>query len=176
MGLTLARTLTELHGGTITVESEGRGRGSEFVVRLPIGAPIPPRDDDVRRRVGVRPRHIVLVEDDDNVRKALRRILELDGHRVEVASDGAEGVELMLATVPDVAFIDIRLPGIDGHEVARRIRATLGSRVLLVALTAQGREQDRRRARWAGFDAHLVKPVSYEDLTRVLDQAAGGDG
>jgi len=176
VGLTLARTLTELHGGTITVESEGPGRGSEFVVRLPIGAPIPPRDDDVRRRVGVRPRHIVLVEDDDNVRKALRRILELDGHRVEVASDGAEGVELMLATVPDVALIDIRLPGIDGHEVARRIRATLGSRVLLVALTAQGREQDRRRARWAGFDAHLVKPVSYEDLTRVLDQAAGGDG
>jgi len=176
VGLTLARTLTELHGGTITVESEGRGRGSEFVVRLPVGAPIPPGDDDLRRRVGVQPRHIVLVEDDDNVRKALRRILELDGHRVEVASDGAEGVELLLATVPDVAFIDIRLPGIDGHEVARRIRARLGARVLLVALTAQGREQDRRRARWAGFDAHLVKPVSYEDLTRVLDRAAGGDG
>jgi signal transduction histidine kinase/CheY-like chemotaxis protein len=174
VGLTLARTLVELHGGTITVESEGPGRGSEFVVRLPVGAPgaLPDRDD--RRRVAVQARHILLVEDDDSVRKALRRILELDGHRVEGARDGPEGVELALATAPEVAFIDIRLPGIDGHEVARRIRAALGSRVLLVALTAQ--EQDRRRSSEAGFDAHLVKPVSYEDLTRVLDQTPGGDG
>ncbi|HMH49473.1 MAG TPA: response regulator [Candidatus Acidoferrum sp.] len=118
----------------------------------------------------------MVVDDDDNVRKALRRILELDGHRVEVACDGPEGVELTLATAPEVALIDIRLPGIDGHEVARRIRAALGRRVLLVALTAHGREQDRRRSGEAGFDAHLVKPVSYEDLTRVLDRAAGGDG
>lgn len=115
----------------------------------------------------------MIVDDDDSVRKALRRILELDGHRVEVARDGPEGVQLTLATAPEVAFIDIRLPGIDGYEVARRIRAALGRRVLLVALTAHGREQDRRRSSEAGFDAHLVKPVSYEDLTRVL---AGGDG
>lgn len=93
-----------------------------------------------------------------------------------MARDGPEGVELALATAPEVAFIDIRLPGIDGHEVARRIRAALGSRVLLVALTAHGQEQDRRRSIEAGFDAHLVKPVSDEDLTRVLDRAAGGDG
>lgn len=118
-------------------------------------------------------RHILVVDDDDNVRKALRQILELDGHRVEVARDGPEGVALMLATSPEVAFIDIGLPGIDGHEVARRIRAALGRRVLLVAFTAHGREQDRRRSSEAGFDAHLVKPVSYEDLTRVL---AGVDG
>ena len=168
VGLTLARTLVELHGGTITVESEGLGRGSEFVVRLPGNAPAAPRD-----RHG---RHILLVDDDDNVRKALRRILELDGHRVEVARDGPEGVELARATAPEVAFVDIRLPGIDGHEVARRIRAALGSRVLLVALTAHGQEKDRRRSSEAGFDAHLVKPVSHDDLTRVLDRDAGGDG
>jgi CheY-like chemotaxis protein len=119
---------------------------------------------------------LLLVEDDDNVRKALRRLLELEGHRVEVACDGPEGVERALATVPEVAFIDIRLPGIDGHEVARRIRGALGRRVLLVALTAYGREQDRRRSSEAGFDAHLVKPGSYEDLARVLERAAGGDG
>jgi signal transduction histidine kinase/ActR/RegA family two-component response regulator len=176
VGLTLARTLVELHGGTITVESEGPGRGSEFVVRLPVGAPVAPRDPDDRRRVAVQARHILLVEDDDNVRKALRRILELDGYRVEVARDGPEGVELALATAPDVAVIDIRLPGIDGHEVARRIRAALGSRVLLVALTAHGQEQDRRRSSEAGFDAHLVKPVPYEDLARVLDRTAGAHG
>jgi signal transduction histidine kinase len=176
VGLTLARTLTELHEGTITVESEGQGRGSEFVVRLPVGASAATRNRDDRRCGAVPFRHILVVDDDDNVRKALRRILELDGHRVEVARDGPEGVELTLATAPEVAFIDIRLPGIDGHEVARRIRAALGRRVLLVALTAHGREQDRRRSDEAGFDAHLVKPVSYEDLTRVLDRAAGGDG
>ena len=176
VGLTLARTLTELHDGTITVESEGPGRGSEFVVRLPVGPSVATRNRDDRRRGAVQFRHILLIDDDDNVRKALRRILELDGHRVEVARDGPEGVELTLATAPEVAFIDIRLPGIDGHEVARRIRAALGRRVLLVALTAHGREQDRRRSSEAGFDAHLVKPVSYEDLTRVLDRAPGGNG
>jgi signal transduction histidine kinase len=176
VGLTLARTLTELHDGTIAVESEGPGRGSEFLVRLPVGPSAAIRNRDDRRRGAVQSRHILLVDDDDNVRKALRRILELDGHRVEVARDGPEGVELTLATAPEVAFIDIRLPGIDGHEVARRIRAALGRRVLLVALTAHGREQDRRRSDEAGFDAHLVKPVSYEDLTRVLARAAGGDG
>jgi CheY-like chemotaxis protein len=166
VGLTLARALVELHGGTITVESQGPARGSEFVVRLPVGAPDALRDRDAR--------HILLVDDDDHIRKALRRILELDGHRVETARDGPEGVELALATEPEVAFIDIRLPGIDGHEVARRIRAVLGRRVRLVALTAHGQEQDRRRSRAAGFDAHLVKPVSHEALTRILDGAGEG--
>jgi signal transduction histidine kinase len=175
VGLTLARTLTELHGGTITVESEGPGRGSQFVVRLPIGAPIALARDD-RRRPAVQVRHILLVDDDDNVRKALRRMLELDGHRVAVARDGPEGVGLALATAPEVAFIDISLPGIDGYEVARRIRAALGTRVLLVAFTAYGQERDRRRSIAAGFDAHLVKPASDEDLTRVLGRAAGGAG
>jgi signal transduction histidine kinase/CheY-like chemotaxis protein len=175
VGLALARTLTELHGGTITVESEGPGRGSQFVVRLPVGAPIA-LDHDDRRRPAVRVRRILLVDDDDNVRKALRRMLELDGHRVEVARDGPEGVGLALASAPEVAFIDISLPGIDGYEVARRIRAALGSRVLLVAFTAYGQERDRRRSIAAGFDAHLVKPASDEELTRVLGRTAGGDG
>ena len=96
----------------------------------------------------------------------------LDGHRVQVARDGPEGVELALAAAPDVAFIDIGLPRIDGYEVGRRIRAALGKRVLLVALTGYGQEQDHRRSREAGFDAHLVKPVSYDDLTRLLRPSA----
>jgi CheY-like chemotaxis protein len=176
VGLTLARTVVELHGGTIIAHSEGPGRGSEFVVRLPVGAPVGPPGPDDRRRVAIQARHILLVEDDDSVRKALRRMLELDGHRVEVAGDGPEGVELALATAPEVAFIDIGLPGIDGYEVGRRIRAVLGSRVLLVALTAHDLEQDRRRSSEAGFDAHLVKPVSYEGFARVLDRVGRGDG
>ncbi len=168
VGLTLARTLIELHGGNIIVRSEGPGRGSEFVVRLPVGVPVGPRRRDDSRRVAVQARHILLVEDDEHVRKALHRTLTLDGHRVEVARDGPEGVEIALATGPEVAFIDIGLPGIDGYEVGRRIRAALASRVLLVALTGYGQERDHRRSSEAGFDAHLVKPVTYEDLTRLL--------
>jgi len=175
VGLTLARTLIELHGGKITAHSEGPGRGSEFVVRLPVGVPVGPRGRDDSRRVALQVRHILLVEDDDNVRTALRRVLELDGHRVEVARDGLGGVELALATAPEIAFIDIGLPGIDGYEVGRRIRAALGSRVLLVAVTGYGQEQDRRRSSEAGFDAHLVKPVSYEDLTQLLGRVGGSD-
>jgi len=175
VGLTLARTVIELHGGTIIAQSEGPGRGSEFVVRLPVGAPVGPPEPDDRRRVAIEARQILLVEDDDHVRQALRRILTLDGHRVEVARDGSEGVELALATAPEVAFIDIALPGIDGYEVGRRIRAGLGSRVLLVALTAHDLEEDRRRSTEAGFDAHLVKPASYEALTRILGRRHGGD-
>jgi len=174
VGLTLARTVIELHGGTIIAQSEGPGRGSEFVVRLPVGAPVEPPGPDDRRRVAIEARQILLVEDDDNVREALRRILTLDGHRVEVARDGPEGVELALATAPEVAFIDIALPGLDGYEVGRRIRAGLGSRVLLVALTAHGLEEDRRRSTEAGFDAHLLKPASYEDLTRILGRGRRG--
>jgi CheY-like chemotaxis protein len=175
VGLTLARAVVELHGGTIIAHSEGPGRGSEFVVRLPVGTPVAPPAPDDRRRVAIQARQILLVEDDDHVREALRRILTLDGHRVEVARDGPEAVELALATAPEVAFIDIGLPGIDGYEVGRRIRAGLGSRVLLVALTAHHLEEDRRRSSEAGFDAHLVKPASYEDLTRILGRGSRGD-
>jgi len=174
VGLALARILIGLHQGTITVDSEGPGRGSEFVVRLPIGAPIEHRGRDDDRRVAGRPRHVVLIEDDHNVRKALRRILELGGHRVDVAGDGPGGVDLVLASAPEVAFIDIGLPGFDGYEVSRRIRTAVGGRVLLVAVTGHGEAEDRRRSSQAGFDAHLVKPVSREDLARLLGRVESG--
>jgi CheY-like chemotaxis protein len=178
VGLALARTLVELHGGNIAVESEGPGRGSEFVVRLPVGAPVGHRGRGDSRRAAVQPRHVLLVEDNDDIRDALRAELEFDGHRVDAVRDGPRGVELALATVPQVALIDLELPGLDGYEVGRRIRAALGRRVFLVALTDDRyrQERDRRRSSEAGFDAHLVKPVSHEDLTRVLAQAPGGDG
>jgi CheY-like chemotaxis protein len=175
VGLTLARTVIELHGGTIVAQSEGPGRGSEFIVRVPVGAPVGPASPDDRRRIAIEARQILLIEDDDNVREALRRILKLDGHRVDVARDGLEGVALALTTAPEVAFVDIRLPGMHGYEVGRRLRAALGSRVFLVALTAHGLEEDRRRSAEAGFDAHLVKPASYEELTRVIVQGRRGD-
>jgi signal transduction histidine kinase len=174
VGLTLARALVELHGGTTIVQGEGP-RGSEFVVRLPVGIPAGREGRHGNRRVAVQGRRILLVEHDDDVREALRRILVLDGHRVEVARDGSRGVELALATVPEVAFIDIGLPGVDGYEVGRRIRAALGVRVLLVAVTAYAQEQDRGRPSEAGFDAHVVRPVGYETLTRLLGRVVSSD-
>jgi len=127
------------------------------------------------RRAAAQTRHILLVENDDAVREALRRILALDGHRIEVARDGPGGVELALATVPEVAFIDLGLPGIDGYEVGRRIRAALGTRIPLVAVTAYGQELDRRRSSGVGFDAHLVRPIGYGALTRLVGRVGPGD-
>src|SRR5438445_535751 len=170
VGLALARMLVELHGGTLTAASAGVGRGSEFVVRLPIGAASTVADrtgGPARARLPAR--RIVLIEDDDDTRDVLRLTLELDGHGVATAADGASGVELALGTSPDVVLIDIGLPTLDGYTVAERIRAALGATVLLVALTGYGAAADRRRAAAAGFDAHLVKPVAYDSLIHLLD-------
>jgi len=170
VGLALARMLVELHGGTLTAASAGVGRGSEFVVRLPIGAASTVADrNGGPARARLPARRIVLIEDDDDTRDVLRLTLELDGHGVATAADGASGVELALGTSPDVVLIDIGLPTLDGYTVAERIRAALGATVLLVALTGYGAAADRRRAAAAGFDAHLVKPVAYDSLIHLLD-------
>jgi two-component system CheB/CheR fusion protein len=169
VGLTLARTLVELHGGTLTASSDGPGRGSEFVLRLP-AARGPAQGSPARDEGGrpVLPRHILVIEDNEDQREMLRTALEMDGHRVEVARDGLEGIGAALAAPPDVALVDIGLPGLDGFEVATRLRAALGRRVSLIALTGYGQAADRRRAEEAGFDAHLVKPVSHDELNRLL--------
>jgi CheY-like chemotaxis protein len=114
-------------------------------------------------------RRIVVVEDHADARAALEMVLHLEGHRVRTVADGREAVDVILAEQPDVAFVDIGLPGIDGHEVARRLRAAPGGRdLVLVALTGYSRPDDARRAREAGFDAHLVKPVDVDELGRML--------
>ena len=113
-------------------------------------------------------RLILIVEDNEDARDALRMLLELDGHVVEAAAEGTQALELARAKDPDVALVDIGLPGIDGYEVARRIRAERGHEPILVAITGYGRADDRRRALEAGFDAHLTKPVSPEHLADVL--------
>jgi CheY-like chemotaxis protein len=118
-------------------------------------------------------RHVLFIEDNADVRATLATLLTLLGHRIETAAGGAEGVERALAVRPEVALIDLGLPGVDGCEVARRLRAALGSDIRLVALTGHAQEEDRRRTQEAGFDAHLVKPVATEELTRALN---GGPG
>ncbi len=114
------------------------------------------------------PLSILLVEDHDDAREAMRALLEMDGHAVEAVADGAQGIARVKKKAPDVAVIDIGLPGVDGYEVARRIRALGARRPFLIALTGHGQPEDRQRAADAGFDAHLVKPVDPEDLARVL--------
>ena len=111
---------------------------------------------------------VLLIEDNADAREALRVLLELDGYDVEAAGDGPQGLEIARAKRPAVALIDIGLPGIDGYEVARRLRALSGPRSFLVALTGYSDPEDRHRAEEAGFDAHVVKPVDPDELTRLL--------
>jgi signal transduction histidine kinase/ActR/RegA family two-component response regulator len=166
LGLTLVRSLTELHGGTVEVKSEGSGRGSEFIVRLPAGNVNAPGATEAASMPARR--RVLVIEDNADAREMLRMALQLEGHEVETAADGVSGVESALRAPPDLVLVDIGLPGLDGYAVARRLRTALGDRVTLVALTGYGQSEDRRRTSEAGFDAHLVKPVDPDVLTRAL--------
>ena len=166
LGLSLVRSLAKLHGGTIEVTSEGPDRGSEFTIRLPAGKAEDGGGTETASTGAAR--HVLVIEDNADAREMLRMALELDGHRVETAADGVSGVDAALRTTPDLVLVDIGLPGLDGYAVARRLRAALGHRVTLVALTGYGQSEDRRRTSEAGFDAHLVKPVDPDVLSRAL--------
>ena len=171
LGLTVARSLVAMHGGTIEAFSEGIGRGSEFVVRLPtaVGSSEQPLDD--ARRLEQRSRRILVIEDGDDIRVALKAALEQMGHEVLDSADGVTGAETAIRHAPEVVLVDIGLPALDGYEVARRIRAARGGHVLLVALTGYGQPEDRRSALAAGFDVHLTKPVELETLAAVIERA-----
>jgi CheY-like chemotaxis protein len=134
--------------------------GAKFTVRLPLSDTRAPTAEGARR--------IVLVEDNDDLRDCFREVLEESGHHVREARDGIEGLAIILAERPDVAIVDINLPGIDGYEVASRVRAALGHSVLLVAMTGYGRERDRNKALSAGFNTHMTKPVDFELVERML--------
>jgi signal transduction histidine kinase/CheY-like chemotaxis protein len=169
VGLSMVRMLTEMHGGKVCAESDGPGRGSRFTVSLPAydAQPAAGGDDGASRAApSVK---VLIVEDIADSRKILRRLLALDGHDVREAADGQEGLHQLLSDPPDVALIDVGLPGIDGYEVARRARQQpLLAKVRLVALTGYGRPEDRKAVLEAGFDEHLVKPVGPAELARVL--------
>lgn len=175
IGLTLVKNLVEMHGGTVVARSRGRGTGSEFEVRLPVV--MAPRAEAAPLRGGgpARPFRVLIVEDNVDTRETLRRVLELDGHEVHEAADGPQAIEIALVNRPEVLIIDIGLPGLDGYEVARRLRTSLGETPLLIALTGYGQPEDRRLSRDAGFDAHLVKPVSPEQLTAALQSRRAGE-
>jgi signal transduction histidine kinase/CheY-like chemotaxis protein len=169
IGLTLVRRLAHLHGGTVTAESPGLGKGSTFTLRLPAIEPPAALPEAKPVVPPVVSRTVLIVEDNHDARATLRALLETAGHTVHDASDGPRGLDAALRLRPEVAFIDLGLPGLDGLELARRIRATPGGRGMrLVALTGYGSAADRARTREAGFDVHLVKPVDQDTLERVL--------
>jgi len=148
--------------------SEGPGRGSEFTVRLPAMAP--PAGPGARSRAegDGTARRILVVEDNADAREMLRIVLELAGHEVHEAVDGPSGLATAVDLRPDIALVDIGLPGFDGLEIARRVRIAVGASIYLVALTGYGQPDDRRLALEAGFDAHLVKPVDPPALLAAI--------
>jgi CheY-like chemotaxis protein len=172
IGLTLVRRLVEMHGGSVEAYSAGPGQGSEFTVRLPALA-----DAKLARSAAVsdaappaeRPRRVLIVEDNLDAAETLADLLEHLGLEVRVACDGTAAIEAAREEPPGVALVDIGLPGMDGYEVVRRLREQAGlDQALLVALTGYGQEEDRRRAREAGFHVHLTKPVDLAELQRLL--------
>jgi NO-binding membrane sensor protein with MHYT domain/CheY-like chemotaxis protein/nitrogen-specific signal transduction histidine kinase len=169
LGLTLVKRIVELHAGGVDVASEGLGRGTTFTVVLPaIAAPSTNVGREPQARA-VAKRSVLVVEDADDARQTLRSILELDGHEVHTAADGASGLAVLLELRPDIALIDIGLPALNGYELASRARAA-GVRSRLVALTGYGRPEDKAEASRAGFDLHLTKPASAERVLSLVSE------
>jgi CheY-like chemotaxis protein len=167
VGLTLVRRLVELHGGSVEARSAGPGEGAEFIVRLPCcAAPAAERSAQAPQETAPA-RRVLIVEDNDDARETLRTLLEGAGHEVCESTDGQAALEAAARFAPDAVVIDIGLPRLDGYELARRLRQR-GVATRLVALTGYGRTEDKQRAQEAGFDAHLVKPVTLDELQRAL--------
>jgi len=168
IGLTLVRRIAELHGGRAEARSEGAGKGSEFIVRLPsIAAPAEAVAPENAVRNTTR-RRIAVVEDNDDVRASLRVLLEMEGHDVVEAKDGLQGVDTILREQADVALVDIGLPSLDGYGVARAVRSRARHPVVLVAITGYGSQGDAERGAQAGFDAYMVKPVDAAILSELI--------
>jgi signal transduction histidine kinase len=190
IGLALVRKLLEMHGGTVTAFSEGNGRGSEFLITLPVisnetnaanGRAAVALDSDAGAEAVQVRRRILVADDNSDALESLATLLELGGHEVFSAANGALALESAERHLPEVALLDIGMPKLDGYEVARRIRAQpWGRRITLVALTGWGQESDRQRSGEAGFDSHLVKPLDLDKLTALLErlpvQVAQGQG
>jgi len=174
LGLTLVKRLIEMHEGSVVARSEGLGKGSEFLVRLPLRARSQQSPESKRPALGApvtarSKQRVLIVEDSDEFREILHEMLEDLGHEVFVARDGLSGVGRILELRPDLALVDLGLPGIDGYEVARRVRgAENGSEIYLVALTGYGGVKDKAEAERAGYDRHLTKPISVDELVQVV--------
>jgi CheY-like chemotaxis protein len=171
IGLTLVKSLVEMHGGTVGVASDGSGQGSEFTVRLPVltGAAAAGSTAPVVEPMPAVGRRVLIVDDSEDGAESLAMLLQFGGHQTYKAHDGVSGLEAAARLRPDAVLLDIGLPGLNGYEVCRRIRKEpWGRNLLLVALTGWGQDEDRHRSQEAGFDAHMVKPVDFDVLLKLL--------
>jgi signal transduction histidine kinase/ActR/RegA family two-component response regulator len=172
IGLALVRNLLHLHDGTISAKSDGVGHGSEFTVTFPLAtqpaAQKPVQNVARAAATDSQPRRIVIVEDNPDVRELLRLKLRRLGHAVDAVADGPEGVRTIVNNKPDLALVDIGLPGLDGYEVAMQVRQSLGDGVVLVAVSGFGQPEDKRKALDAGFNEHITKPADVSDIENLL--------
>ena len=173
IGLTLVRSLVEMHGGNVEAFSEGPGRGSEFIVRLPLAAVHVVEAPRTRSREVPAPslqaRRVMVVDDNHDAAESMGILLKLLGADVQVVYSGTEALDLIPTYQPSAVLLDIGMPGMDGHEVARRIRQLPEFRdITLIALSGWGQEEDRRRSKQAGFDYHLIKPADVNALQNLL--------
>lgn len=173
IGLTMVRNLVQLHGGTVAATSPGRGKGSLFTIALPL-IPNPAEDahqgGDPVTTSRRQQRKVVVVDDNRDAAETLADLLQIWGHEPHLAHDGEEGMALVLREQPEIAFLDIGLPGLDGYEIARRLRREPSLQgLVLVALTGYGQEEDRRKALEAGFDHHHTKPISPDLIRKLLE-------
>jgi PAS domain S-box-containing protein len=177
IGLTLVKTLVEMHGGTVEARSDGPGLGSEFVVRLPVLAEGPeggPKET-VSTAASRSRRRILIVDDNEDGAESLALLLTVSGHETHTVHDGLEGIAAIERLRPDLVLLDIGLPGLNGYEVCRRVRQQPWGRDLaLVALTGWGQQEDRERSKAAGFTTHMVKPVDPDRLMRLVDSLPSG--
>jgi two-component system, chemotaxis family, CheB/CheR fusion protein len=170
IGLTLVKRLVDLHNGEVRAYSDGLGKGSEFVVRLPLAREAVQSDAEGQSAPSLGLRRILVIEDNTDAREMLAIALRLAGHEVLEAATGADGIEIVRRHRPEIVLVDIGLPDIDGYEVARRLRQTADGRFRLIALTGYGQARDRALSRAAGFDAHLLKPLDPSTLEAAIEQ------
>ena len=178
IGLTLVKRLVELHSGTVEARSQGSGRGSTFLVRLPIASRLPANSkgsSSAGALEGLPVRRILVVDDNRDAAKSLEMMLSLQGSEVRTAFDGPAALEVAAGFGPELVLLDIGLPGMSGYEVCRRMRQEpWGRDILIAALTGWGQEEDRRRSKEAGFDRHLVKPIEPSQLEALLARSPQG--
>ncbi len=170
------KRLVELHGGQVSATSAGAGQGARFVIQLPLDGdePVEPSARTQARAI-VAGRRVLVIEDNQDAAESLREALQLDGYDVMVAYDGVAGLEKAREFNPQIVLCDVGLPGMDGYSVAEQFRADPALyRIGLVALTGYVRPEDLLRAQQAGFDRHVAKPPSIEDLERVIEEICGG--
>jgi CheY-like chemotaxis protein len=175
IGLTLVKSLTELHGGRVSAASDGVGRGSRFTLRFPLCGPPVAVEAEGHSPSGSKQRRVLLVDDNSGMAQAMAELLQHGGHEARIARDGRTAVEMAPDFLPELILLDVELPDIDGYEVARRIRAIGACAGTPIAImSGHSRDLDRERSRSAGFIEHLVKPVRYSTLCELIERVLAG--